>query len=218
MLIVLAGVGLAWLGRDWIMAKVYMVILEDEGRIRSLQVDRIIRELGIDEGVDVADIGAGTGVLARPFARAVSPSGTVFAVDVNANLVDHLRESAKRLKLKNLQVVEGAYDDPLLPSKVDVIVILDTLHHIENAGDYVAKLPGYLRPGGRLAIIDFPGQDSPHWSASMRIDAAQVEEWAVQAGLTKTGDYDFIRGNFFLVFTLREASVVRLPSSVFRLE
>lgn len=204
-LVILGAVALAalagWLKRDWVIAQVYLAILESDERVRNLQVERIVSELELKPGDLVADVGAGTGLLSRPFARAVAPTGTVYAVDVNRELLEHIRATAVREGLDNLVTVEGDPDDPRLPEPVDVIVICDTLHHIESPDRYLARLPRYLKPGGRLAVIDFYRDQSPHWSSSLRIGAADVQRWAQAAGLRKSAEHDFIESNFFLIFS-----------------
>lgn len=192
---------LAWIRRDWVIAKVYLAVLEHDQRVRSLKIERIVSVLELKEGDLVADIGAGTGVLARPFARAVAPSGKVYAVDVNRELLRHLRAMASQRDLQNLIVVEGGPADPRLPEPVDLIVLLDTLHHIEDPSHYLAGLPQYLKPGGKLAVIDFHRDESPHFASSMRIGVEDVQRWAREAGLKKSAQHDFIESNFFVVFS-----------------
>ncbi len=194
------GVGVVWWQADWLIAKVYLAELESEGRIRGLQIERVLDQLEVGPGKFVADIGAGTGVFTRPFSRAVGDSGRVFAVDVNQELLRHLRDEASRLGLSNVEVISGGPTDPLSPQTVDLVFICDTLHHIADRQVYLKNLRNYLREGGRLAVIDFREGRSPHLMASAKYAQAELDPWSQAAGFRKLATYDFLGGNFLSVF------------------
>jgi len=197
--LLVAAVGLVWLKRDWFMARAYMLTLESEARVEELQIERVIEVLGIGPDQRIADIGAGTGVFTRPFARAATGNGVVYAVDVNRELLKIIARNADRLGLANIRTVAAAEDDPLIPEPVDLIFICDTLHHIQNRGSYLETLRRYLRPSGRLAIIDFDG-GFPHVSASMRYERSELESWMQQAGYELLQSHQFIAGQVFVVY------------------
>ncbi len=116
----------------------------------------VIRALGVQPGATVADIGAGTGYFARRWAVAVGREGTVFAADLEPNMVVELRASAERDGLANLIPVLASADDPRLPDgTADLIFICNTWHHIANRVAYARRLKRDLAPGGRVAIVDF---------------------------------------------------------------
>src|SRR6266852_5760573 len=102
----------------------------------------------------VADIGSGTGYFAARLAHFV-PKGRVYGVDTEPDMVKYLAERAKREGLANLVSLAGAPDDPRLPAKVDLILMVDVYHHIADRANYFAKLRDSLKAGARLAIIDF---------------------------------------------------------------
>ena len=83
------------------------------------------------------------------------PEGRVYGVDTEADMVKYLADRAKNMGLTNVIPVQAAPDDPRLPEKVDLIFIADTYHHLENRLQYLRKLHDSLKPGGRIAIIDF---------------------------------------------------------------
>lgn len=198
-LMAVATAGLAWLNRDWLIAKAYILTLESGERVESLQIDRVIDILGIAPGTAVADIGAGTGVFTRPFAVALEGQGVVYAVDVNDELLEHIERTARETGLDTIRVVRAAADDPRLPGPVDVIFICDSLHHIEERGTYVTTLRRYLHPGGLLAIIDFD-EDFPHIDPSMRYSTQELDGWLSHAGYELEASYDFIPENFFRIY------------------
>jgi len=122
----------------------------------------VIAALGIRAGERVADIGAGTGYFSVRIAPVVGPGGRVFAVDVEAAMVDYLRERAAAAGLENIEAIETQPDRPGLPaSSVDLVFICDTWHHIDDRLHYLDALRAVLRPGGRVAIVDFRPGDLP---------------------------------------------------------
>src|SRR3954471_22630110 len=102
----------------------------------------------------VADLGAGTGYFSARLANML-PKATIYAVDVEPDMVKHLAERAKREGLDNLKPVQAAAGNPRLPAKVDVVLLVDVYHHIEARERYFQKLAASLLPGARVAVIDF---------------------------------------------------------------
>ena len=113
----------------------------------------------------MADIGAGTGAFSLPFAKAVAPSGKVYAVDIDAGLLDYLGQKAKKEHIDNIYTVKGEFSDPKLPARdVDLGFFHDVLHHIENRQAYLKALGSYIKPTGRIALIEMNRDDpkTPH--------------------------------------------------------
>jgi SAM-dependent methyltransferase len=128
------------------------------------------------------------------------PKGRVYGVDTEPDMVKYLSERATREGLKNLKAVRGAPDDPRLPEKADVIVLVDVYHHIDNREGYFRKLVGSLKPGGRVAIIDFR-MDSPDGPPkSARIPPERVKAELKRAGYTLVAEHAFLPHQYFLIF------------------
>jgi len=180
-------------------AEEYIKLLESESRISGLQIEKVIGTLRVSPGQKVADIGSGSGLFTRPIAKAVGVNGTVFAVDVDPELLKHVEKSASRLRMSNIKTVLAPYDDPKIPEKVDLIVIIDTVHHIQNQGAYLKKLRQYMNPGARVAIIDF-SNDWPAGHENMRYTVEDLQGWMSAAGFKQIEKHDFLENNFFLVF------------------
>jgi cyclopropane fatty-acyl-phospholipid synthase-like methyltransferase len=159
----------------------------------------VIQALALKPDAVVADIGAGTGYFSVRLAHMV-PKGRVYGEDVEPDMVKYLTERAKRDGLKNLISVTGAPSDPLLPEKVDLILMVDVFHHLENRDNYFSKLRDSLKPGGRIAIIDFrmDSQDGPPKSARSTPDAIKAE--LNRAGYALVQEHDFLPKQYFLVF------------------
>lgn len=122
--------------------------------------DDVVRGLALRGDEVVADIGAGTGYFAMRLARAL-PRGKVLAVDVEKDMVRYLGERAQKEGLTNVIPVLAPTDDPALGEPVDVVLVVDTVHHIEGRPAYFTKVKQKLKPEGRLVIVDFKMGDIP---------------------------------------------------------
>lgn len=178
----------------------YQQTLENPDRVTALQVDRVIGALGITEGMRIADLGAGTGVFTLPLAAAVGPSGKVYAVDVDAGLLDIVSSKARAAGGRTIETVVAGATDPKLPEPVDLIFICDTMHHLPNQAEYVKQFAKLLRPGGRVAVIDFKAGHWPQGHDSFAITPAQVDAWMEAAGFTRSAAHTFLATNFFHVY------------------
>jgi ubiquinone/menaquinone biosynthesis C-methylase UbiE len=130
-----------------------------EGQIKAaeLEVPELAKLFELKPGMTVADVGAGFGAWTVRFSRAVGPSGRVYATDIGAAQLAALRDAVKRDGLTNVTVVEGATDTTNLPAACcDAILIRDAYHHLTQPEPIVKSLAAALKPGGRLAVIDFP--------------------------------------------------------------
>lgn len=177
----------------------YLKRLDSEERAQRLQVPKVIETLKPSSGQQVADIGAGSGLFARPLAKAVGEKGKVFAVDIEPAMLKYIEKTAQEQKLDNLHTVLAAENDPKLPEAVDLIVIINTLHHIANQEAYLKKLRGYLRPGGRLAVIDFI-ERWPAGAQNMKYTQEQLAVWMKGAGFSLKEKHDFLNNNFFVIY------------------
>jgi arsenite methyltransferase len=177
----------------------YAKFLEGAERVSRMQVPRVIETLGVKPGMKVADLGSGSGLFTRPIAKAAAPGGVVYAVDINEALLKIVDRSAKDQKIESIRTVLAATDDPKLPEPVDLILICDTLHHIQNQPQYVKGLSKYLRPGGRVAIIDF-SKDWPVGHEMMVYSLEVLEGWMRDAGFTRASAHDFLDNSFFVIW------------------
>ena len=90
--------------------------------------------------------------------------------------------------------------DSRIPEPVDLIFICDTMHHLPNQAEYVKQLGRQLRPGGRVAVIDFAPGKWPNGHETFTITPAQVDAWMTAAGFSRAVSHDFLATNFFLVY------------------
>lgn len=174
-------------------------VFDDPKRDAWQKPHDVIQALAPKADAIIADIGAGTGYFAVRFARMV-PKGRVYGVDTEADMVKHLAERAKREGLKNVTAVTGAPDDPRLPEKADLIVLVDVFHHIDERERYFRKLRDSLKPGGRVVIIDFR-LDSPEGPPKrVRVAPERVRAEMKSAGYALVQQHAFLPHQYFLIF------------------
>jgi SAM-dependent methyltransferase len=131
-------------------------LFDDPARDAWQKPERVVAAMQIAPGMTVADIGAGTGYFEPHLSRAVGPSGKVLALDVEPDMVRHLRERAATEHLGNVEARQVKTDDPELPAaSVDRVLIVDTWHHIPDRAAYTARLASALNSGGEVFVVDF---------------------------------------------------------------
>ena len=179
-------------------------ILESPGRELYDRRDAIVAALGLKPGMDVADVGAGTGLFTELFARAVGPQGRVYAVDIAAEFVQDIERRVRDQGLTNVTGIVNTQESTLLPpGSVDLIFLADTYHHFERPADMLRSILEALRPGGELVVIDFrrePGLSTPWVLNHVRAGQAQVIAEVELAGFRFGREEPLLRGNFFLRF------------------
>lgn len=176
-------------------------VFDDPRRDATQKPHEVIRSLALKPDAIVADIGSGTGYFSVRFAHAV-PQGRVYGVDIEPDMVKYLAERAQREKLDNVTAIAAAADDPRLPEKVDLIVMVDVFHHIADRARYLKTLQATLKPGGRIAIIDFR-MDSPDGPPkSARLAPSRVKTELNRAGYALVKEHSFLPNQYFLVFGL----------------
>jgi ubiquinone/menaquinone biosynthesis C-methylase UbiE len=185
-------------------AEDWATVLDREQRVSGLKIQEVVSRLKLNSGDVVADIGAGTGVFSGPLAQAVAPAGTLLAVDIDQGLLDHITERARQERVSNIQTVLGEFEDPNLPTQVDVAFFHDVLHHIEKRQAYLKTLATYVKPNGRVVVIDliFDRPDGPHQNQpEMHITQEQVRRWMAAAGFPVMRTINLFDDKFFSVFS-----------------
>ena len=177
----------------------YILILESAERVKMLQVDRVIQALNIEPGQRIADLGAGSGLFSRPLASQVGPDGVVYAIDIDSDLLEHVNETALEKNLTNIQTVLASEQDPRIPDGVDLVLICDTLHQIEDPSVYLRGLTNYLRPSARIAVIDYEN-NWPRRFESAKYTLDDLDKWMMDAGLKREEQFDFLEDNFFVIY------------------
>lgn len=172
---------------------------ENPERERWQKPDEVIAALKIAPGQKVADIGAGTGYFSVRLAK-LPAKPAVYAADLETKMVEFLRERAAKERLTNITAVQASEKSPNLPEAMDLILIVNTYHHIGSRVDYFRTLKKSLRPGGRVAIVDWK-KDAPMGPPEpFRFSPEQIENEMRQAGYRLTASHDFLPYQNFLEF------------------
>ena len=177
-------------------------IFEAKDRDEKLQVQRVMDILGIKEGVNVADIGAGSGWFTVRAAKRVGTSGLVYAVDINPEAIAYINRRIKQEGIGNVRAILSKEDDPgLSKNTIDSVLLLKTYHEIAHPVLLLKNLRNSLRSGARIGIIDRNGNGEDHG-----VSRDVVVKEAAQAGYELQEQYDFVKGDgqdYFLVFHLK---------------
>ena len=159
---------------------------EDTERIKTQKPDEVIALLGNIQGKTIMDIGAGTGYFAF---RMVNKGATVIAADVDQRFQDYVIHKRDNLKMsaEKLQTRLVPYDDcKLATNEADIVIIVDTYHHIEDRIAYFKKVKQGLKQGGRLLVLDYKKMEMPIPSPpmSMKLSPAEITKELSQAGFS----------------------------------
>ena len=168
------------------------------------QPERVIQSLRIRPGDSIADLGAGSGYFTFRLAEATGPGGRVYAVDIDPDMISLIETKAKERGLQNVQAVRARPDDPSLPEGgIDLIFTSNTYHHIENRARYFMALRKVLRPGGRVAVIEF---DRRSWLSGLfkhYTPSEFIKREMEQAGYRLAHEFNFLDRQSFLLFEPR---------------
>lgn len=177
---------------------------EREGREIYDHRDRIVEVAGVRPGMEVADIGAGSGLFTFLFADRVGRRGTVFAVDIVKDFLARIAREAGAAGRKNVRTVLCTERSAELPPRsIDLAFICDTYHHFEYPQSTLASIHRALRPGGELVLVEFkriPGSSTDwilnHVRAGQEVFTAEIEA----AGFKAVATHDFLKENYIVRF------------------
>ena len=180
-------------------------VFDDPKRDAWQKPAELVAALRIPAGATVVDLGAGTGYFARHLSQAVGPDGAVLAVEVEPRLVAFLRDRAEREQLANVAPVLASFDNPRLPrASADLILVADTYHHLDHRRRYLPQLARALRPGGRVAIVDWkPGTLPEGPDPAHKLPPEQVVAEMQAAGFALVGQPDMLPYHYVLIFTAK---------------
>jgi len=162
---------------------------------------KVLDALQIKRGDTVADIGSGGGFFTFEFASRAGENGRVYAVDTDAAFRNRIKKIAKKKNIGNIETVVGEPDGcPLPQASCDLIFLRNVFHHIKNPGDYMKSLKDRLKPGGRIAVIEW--EKSPHgrFSAGHYTASADIQKIMMAAGYSHLNFHDFLKKQSFNIF------------------
>lgn len=155
------GTGKIYMGREIarVMGHRGAAWLERPSRVHEELPQRVVGAMALRPDAEVADVGAGTGYFTLRIAREV-PRGQVYAVDIQNEMLDIIRQRASRLSLANITPVLAGSDDPRLPpASIDAALLVDAYHEFSYPYEVMQALVAALRPGGKLYLVEYRGED-----------------------------------------------------------
>jgi ubiquinone/menaquinone biosynthesis C-methylase UbiE len=138
-------------GADW---------LDRNERELEENPDAALDAIGIKPGMVVGDVGAGTGYISLRMAKRVGPTGKVYAVDIQPEMLRRLRQNAAKAKLSNVETILSSEADPKLPAgQLDLIILVDVYHEFSQPQRMVRGMRQALKPDGRLVLLEYRKED-----------------------------------------------------------
>lgn len=181
----------------------YLHRLDDPERDQYQKPAQVIDALGLTPGMHVADLGAGSGYFTRRFVEAVGETGKVYVIDVEPEALKYVEHRLVQMHRPfKAEFILARPDNPKIPvESVDLIFICNTYHHLENRTEYFRNLKSSLRPGGRIAIVDFYHDDrSGELGFPKRhlVAKEKVLEELRKAGYRLVKEHTFLPKQYFL--------------------
>ena len=167
--------------------------------------DQILEALELRQGQNVADIGAGGGYFCLRFAEAVGRKGEAYAVDTNPRFLKFIENSAKEQGLNNVETILVAGEDLALPERsLDLVFMRNVCHHLTNRVEYFKKLRRFLKPEGRVAIVEYK-RAKPFTFRGMfghYVPRETIIEEMKEVGYRVKQEFDFLPEQSFTIFSL----------------
>lgn len=197
------GIGKVYMGREisQVMGHRGARWLERPERATNERPDLVVDSMNLAPTDAVADIGAGTGYFTFRLAPAV-PQGRVFAVDIQPEMLDIMRDSMRRNGIDNVTLVRGSITDPKLPrDSIDAALMVDAYHEFSHPREMMTSLVASLKPGGRVVLIEYRKEDpSIPIKPLHKMSEAQVRKEMEAVGLEWVDTKDMLPRQHFLVF------------------
>ena len=199
------GINQAFLDPD-LNVQEFIQRFETESREIFLHRHEITAAVGLQPGMAVADVGAGTGFFTKLFAQAVGKEGTVYAVEIAPRFIEHIEHLARSQGLSQVHTVKCQEDSvDLPPESIDAAFICDTYHHFEYPDSSMQSIHDALRSRGELIVIDFHRIEGvsrdwilEHVRADQEVFAAEIEACGFRR--VHTFELEVLTENYFMRF------------------
>ena len=184
----------------------YLDRLDRPERDQDQKPAQVVDALELKPGMHVADLGAGSGYFTRRFVEAIGETGKVYVIDVEPEALKYVEESLIRMHRRfEAEFILAKPNDPKIPAEsVDLIFVCDTYHHLEDRADYFRNVKASLKPGGRIALIDFYHDERSGdlgFPKRHLVPREKVIEEMTAAGYRLSKEHRFLQKQYFLEFT-----------------
>lgn len=178
--------------------------LEAPARVEGLKIDQVVKALKLKDGDVVADLGAGTGLFEPQLGYAIG-RGRVYAVEIDKGFLDEIDRKVDELHIATIETVLGTPTDPALPVRnVDLALMHDVLHHVAQRQTYLKAVAQYLKPTGRVAVVEFHPKDSPHKDdPSLVVSKEQGAALMAEAGFVPAEEVALFPDKWFVIYERR---------------
>lgn len=140
-----------WRGAEWLMR---------EMREKEEKTSELMKNLGLKPGMNVADIGSGNGYHTLKMAKTIGEKGKAYAVDIQPQMLEMLEKRAKEADIKNVISIHNSFWDAKLPeNSIDLALMVDVYHEFSHPEQMLAGIRKSLKPGGRVALVEFRMED-----------------------------------------------------------
>jgi ubiquinone/menaquinone biosynthesis C-methylase UbiE len=184
---------MSWQGADWLFR---------ETRIEEEQPEAMLNALKVPRGATVADVGAGAGYHSIRLARKIGPKGTVYATDLQPEMLRMLRDNARAARVTNIKPIRCTQGDPGLPeAAVDLILMVDVYHECSDPEATLQGLFAALKPRGRLVLVEFRGEDPEvPIKPEHKMTLEQVRQEVEPQGFTFKESLEFLPWQHVIIF------------------
>jgi predicted methyltransferase len=175
--------------------------MNDPSRDAWQKPQQVVERLDIEPGARVADLGAGGGYFTWYLAAAVGPRGKVYAVEIDETALAIIEKEMKSRGATNVVPIRAEPGDAKIPEPVDLVFSCDTYHHMKNRVAYFRSLARYLKPDGKVAILDFHAEGFFSGLLGHGTTKEEVRREMESAGYRLTADYNLIDRQHFQMFS-----------------
>ncbi len=191
------------MGRKFDPALKHLLLAEE--RIQRFDRAELLRSLGVGKGKVVADLGCGPGFFTLPASELVGPTGRVYAVDVQQEMVDDLRSRLAQQGITNVLVRRSSELEPSIPQRsVDLALLAFMLHEIDQRSSFLLAAKRLLREDGRIAVLEWEKIETPTGPpVEMRVTADEIIADATAAGLALVEQRSIHEWHYLLTFVPR---------------
>ncbi len=195
-----------WTGAEWLMRRVRD---EEEGPAQMRE------QLHIKPGMTVCDMGCGNGYHTLPLAQLVGENGKVYAVDVQPQMIEMLKQNIASKGLKNIVPINSSYHDPKLPPDTcDMILLVDVYHEFSHPVQMLAGMRAALKPDGQLVLVEFRAEDKTvPIKPEHKMSKAQINKEMTANGFKLVREYDGLPWQHLMFFgKAEEGAAVPVPA------